>query len=190
MSRKLLGGLIGLEVLVFSLLEGSMVALGLLVPPPLFSKVGSKDLAGRIFGSILGNWLWLGLPCAIILAVTGIVTLARLKPFSRLLLARAAAPVVMAAVISVFAWVLGRTQTIQDSLTRPIDDYPTDVNPRLEFDTLHKLSTNLISVALFVGLAWLVISVIALLKFGLTDRAAVVTTEAGIHQEEPISVSV
>ena len=164
-----------------------MVALGLLVPPPLFTKIGSKDLAGRIFGNILGNWLWLGLPCALLLAVTGIVTLVRLRPSSKLLIGRAAAPLVIAALIGVFAWVLGRTQTIQDSLTKPIDDYPADVNPRLEFDTLHKLSTNLISAALVVGLVWLVLSVISLLKFALTEQISRPLAETS-REELPLSV--
>ncbi len=173
MAKKWVGGLIGLEVLVFGLLEGSMVTLGLLVAPVVFKTITSRDLAGRVFGNILNVWVWPGLVCGLILLATSLLTLLKFKPFSRWLLARTVVLVIMTGLIGGFGLVLNRIDTIQNALTQPIENYPADTNPRLEFDTLHKLSTNLLSAALILGLVWLVFSVIVLVRWravGLIER--------------------
>lgn len=164
MRKKLIGWVVGVETLAFGLLEGSMVTLGLLVAPILFKKIESRDLAGRIFGGILERWFWVGLICTFILLTSAAFTFARVRPISRLLLARLVLAVVMSGLVVAFGFVLSRISTIQASLTKPIDEYPVDTNPRLEFDQLHQLSTNLLSTDLFIGLGWLVLSVLALVK--------------------------
>ncbi len=166
MDRRLFGVLAGVEVLVFGLLEGSMVTLGLVVAPALFKTVESRDLAGRAFGNILGVWFWVGLVCTLLLVVTGAVALIKVKPLNRWLLARLVVLLPMTGLIIGFGLVLSRINTIQASLTKPIEQYATDVNPRLEFDQLHKLSTNLLSFDLVLGLVWLLISIVALVRSG------------------------
>ncbi len=168
MNGKLWGWLVGLESLVFMLLEGSMFTLGILVAPQLFKTIESRDLAGRVFGNILGVWLWVGLACLLVLTATAVISLARTRPLSRLLLGRLLTTVVMLGLVGAFGLVLARINTIQAGLTAPIDTYPTDANPRLEFDQLHKLSTNLLSVALGLGLVWFGLSLTTYLKLKTT----------------------
>jgi hypothetical protein len=184
------GWLIGLEGLAFSMLAGSIVGVALLMPPSLFKMTGSRDLAGRIFGKVLESWLWLAFPCTTLLIITGLLTLLNLRPFSKLLAVRLALPVIVGILIGVFAAILFRISDIQNSLTKPIDDYPTNVNPRLELDTLHSLSTNLISVALLLMLVWLVISVVALVKFRLNRLAETAPTVTATPSEKSLPLSV
>lgn len=181
MTNKLTGWVAGIEAMAFTLLEGSMVTLGLLVAPVLFKKVESRDLAGRIFGGILDRWFWVGLGCTLILLAGAILTVARVRPISRLLLARLVLAVIMTGLIVAFGLVLSRIDTIQAGLTKPIDEYPIDQNPRLEFDQLHQLSTNLLSTDLFVGLGWLVFSVLAFVKL---RGATAITQNIQVEQKQ------
>jgi hypothetical protein len=174
MSKKLIGWLAGIEVLVFGLLEGSMVTLGLIVPIPLFKRITSRDLAGKIFGDILDRWFWVGLACVLVLLVTGVIALVRVRPLSRLLLGRVVALGLMTGLIGAFGWALNRITTLQAGLTKPIEEYPAEVNPRLEIDQLHGLSTNLLSAALVLGLVWFGFSLAAALKqWNNTQKLAV-----------------
>ncbi len=142
------------------MLEGGMVTLGALVAPILFKNIKSADQAGRIFGKILGAWFWVGLACTVILLLSSLVTLINNKSGRRLYFARSFVLVPMLGLIIAFGLVLNRIEAIQSSLTKPIEEYALEANPRLEFDQLHKLSTNLLSINLFLGLGWLVLSAI------------------------------
>lgn len=162
MRSKVWSGLVGLEILAFTFVQGSMITLGLVVAPALFKTIASRDLAGRTFGQILGVWLWPGLVCLAILALSAAFTLWKLKPAGWLLWGRLVSVVLMLGLVIAFGVVLARLNTIQDGLTAPIETYPSDVNPRLEYDQLHKLSTNLLSGALGLGLVWFGLSLAVL----------------------------
>ncbi len=164
MNEKLWAVAAGVEAFAFMLLEGSMFGLGLLVAPVLFKTIESRDLAGRVFGNILGLWVWFGLATSLVLVVTAGLTFARTRPLRRLLVARLAVSLVMLGLIGTFAGVLARLDTIQQSLNAPIETYPSNANPRLEFDSLHKLSTNLLTAALFLGLVWFGLSLAAFIR--------------------------
>lgn len=187
MTRKLTGWLAGIEVLAFGLLEGSMVTLGLLVAPLLFKRITSRDLAGKVFGDILERWFWFGLGCALVLLVTAVVALLKVKPLSRLLMARLGVLVVMTGLISVFGWALSRINSLQASLTKPIEEYSTDVNPRLEIDQLHSLSTNLLSGALYLGLAWFGLSIAVLYRQWGKQSAPNSPAPVEKNEEQPVS---
>lgn len=162
MRSKVWSGLVGLEILAFTFVQGSMITLGLVVAPALFKTIASRDLAGRTFGQILGVWLWPGLVCLAILALSAAFTLWKLKPVGWLLWGRLVSVVLMLGLVIAFGVVLARLNSIQDGLTAPIETYPSDVNPRLEYDQLHKLSTNLLSGALGLGLVWFGLSLAVL----------------------------
>lgn len=177
MSKKVLGGLVAVEILAFSLLEGSMVTLGIIVAPQLFKTIGSRDLAGETFGNILGVWLWFGLGATLALVATGLVSLAlsrRKGPF-RLLVARLVVLPIMIGLVGAFGFVLDKMDQLQATMTQPIETYPLNTGPRLEYDQLHKLSGNLLSAALVLGLVWFGLSLVALFK--LAQPASATTTQ-------------
>lgn len=167
MSKKLFGWIAGIEIMTFATFEGSALTLGW-AAPVIFSQIPSKDQAGRVFGGILSVWFWIGLACTIILTATSLLVLTRIKPLSRLLLVRALTSVLMTVLVVIFGFLMARITTIQNSLTKPIDDYPTNTGVRLEFDNLHSLSTNIVSGAILLGFAWLILSVLSTVK--LSDK--------------------
>jgi hypothetical protein len=161
MGKKLAVGLGGLEILVFAILEGSMLTLGAMVAPALFKTIGSRDLAGKTFGNILGIWLWFALGCALILLVCSVVDWRFSRTKNLLLSIRVAGPVLMLGLLGGFGLVLNRMQELQNNLPKPLDDYAVTDGPRMDIDTLHKTSSNLLSAVLFIGLVWFVLSAIA-----------------------------
>jgi hypothetical protein len=161
MGKKLAVGLGGLEILVFAILEGSMLTLGAMVAPALFKTIDSRDLAGKTFGNILGIWLWFALACAVILLVCSVVDWRFSRTKNLLLSIRAAGPVLMLGLLVAFGLVLNRMQELQNNLPKPLDDYAVTDGPRMDIDTLHKTSSNLLSAVLFIGLVWFVLSAIA-----------------------------
>ncbi len=164
MGKRWFGWVVGIEALAFTLLEGSMLTLGALVAPILFKNIKSADQAGRIFGKILGAWFWVGLACTLLLLLTSLLTFLNNRTPRRLYLARFLVLLSMLGLIVAFGFVLNRIEAIQESLVKPIEEYPTGVVPRLEFDQLHKLSTNLLSLDLLLGLVWLSLSIFILAK--------------------------
>jgi hypothetical protein len=193
MSKKLFGWLAGIEITIFTLLQGSAVTLGLLVAPIVFTTIrGNKlasspnELAGQVFGNILHIWFWFSLICAVILLGTAAFTLRKIKPLSRLLLWRLVTNGIIVALLVAFGWTLFRLDAITAGLSKPIDDYPAGVNPRQEFDFLHALSTDLISIALLVGAAWLVLSVLATVKLSGT-RTTTVDSNTAVASIEPLA---
>ena len=122
MNRKLLAGVITIEGLAFMLLEGSIITLGLIVAPRVFRTIESADLAGRVFGSILGIWVWLGMACTFVLLASAIWT-AWQTHFNRFMLVRIAVLAVMSGIVIWFGTVVSQITTIQASLTKPIEQY-------------------------------------------------------------------
>lgn len=169
MNKKLFGWLVGIDIMTFATFEGSALTLGW-AAPVIFSTLPSKDQAGRVFGNILSVWFWIGLVCTIILTATSLLVLTRIKPLRRLLLVRAIICILMTVLVVIFGFLMARITTIQNSLTKPIDDYPANTGVRLEFDNLHSLSTNVVSAAIMLGFAWLIFSVLSAVK--LSDSKA------------------
>ena len=158
MGRKLAVWLGSLEILAFALLEGSMLTLGAMVAPALFKTVSSRDLAGKTFGNILGIWIWFALGCAVILLVCSGLDWRLSRSKSVLLAIRPAGSALMLGLLVAFGFVLGRMQELQNALPKPLDDYAVTDGPRVDIDNLHKLSTNLLTAVLFIGLVWFVLS--------------------------------
>lgn len=173
MGRKLAVWLGSLEILAFTLLEGSMLTLGAMVAPALFKTVASRDLAGKTFGNILGIWLWFAVGCALILLVCSALDwrLSRVK--SVWLAVRPVGPLLMLGLLVAFGFVLGRMQELQNALPKPLDDYAVTDQPRADIDNLHKLSTNLLQAVLFIGLAWFFVSAYAFYRANSTRKSAV-----------------
>ena len=166
MGKKLAVWLGGFEILAFALLEGSMLTLGTMVAPALFKTIASRDLAGKTFGNILGIWLWFALGCAIILLVSSFLDWRLSRSKNMLLAVRLAGPVLMLGLLIAFGVVLSRMQELQNALPKPLDDYAVTDGPRMDIDTLHKTSSNLLTAVLFIGLAWFILSAFAYYRAG------------------------
>lgn len=183
MGKKWAVGLGGLEILAFALLEGSMLTLGAMVAPALFKTIGSRDLAGKTFGNILGIWLWFALGCAVILLVCSLLDWRFSRAKNILLQVRLAGPVIMLGLLVAFGLVLNRMQELQNSLPKPLDEYALTDGPRVDIDTLHKTSSNLLSVVLFIGLIWFVLSAMAYYQPGVKGSAKRPVTPANQTEE-------
>src|SRR5947208_2833355 len=79
--------LFGIEVLAYALWLGGMVAIAL-TAPVVFQLIGSRDLAGRVFGAILARLFPLIYLCGLVILVSGGIQLARCRSLGRLGLAR------------------------------------------------------------------------------------------------------
>lgn len=187
MVRKIYGWLAGIEILAFSLLEGSMVSLGLLVAPNLFKTLASRDLAARVFGNILGTWFWFGLVLSLALLSSALFTLVIVKPLSRLLVARFVALLFLTGLLVAFGFVMNRMNNILTGLEKPIEQYSPDTNPRHEIDQLHSLSTNLLSLALIMGMVWLVVSIVAMVKRINNNSSLTLSSNVQKPPELPVS---
>jgi Domain of unknown function (DUF4149) len=176
MRNKFFGAIATVETLAFSLLFGSMATLGLLVAPILFRTVTSRDLAGRVFGNILSLWFWVALVCTLSLVATAIFTVATVRENRRILAGRLALLVPMTVIVTWFGFVMARMSQIQASLTRPIEEYSLTENPRLEFDGLHKLSTQLMTWNLGLSLLWFGLTIWTLTAY--VKRASAAKPEA------------
>lgn len=155
MQKKAFAAVAAVEIVAFTVLAGSMATLGIMVAPVLFKTVTSADLAGRVFGKILNNWFWVGLICTLLLLATSGFTLSAFKSARRLGLARLIVLLPMLGLTIWFGSVMGRMLEIQNSLTKPIEEYAANANPRLEFDQLHKVSTQIMTINLGLSLVWL-----------------------------------
>jgi hypothetical protein len=127
-----------------------MVAIAL-VAPALFQQIGSRDLAGRVFGAVLERLFPLTYACALLLLAAGAVRLVRLRQVEKLDLARYGLPLLMLAIAGYTGLVVLREmQALQATLPAPIETLATTDPLRVRFDALHKLSERLM--ALDVGL--------------------------------------
>jgi hypothetical protein len=148
----LLGTLFGLELLAWALWLGGMVAIAL-VAPVLFQQIGSRDLAGRVFGGVLARLFPLVYVCAVTLLGAGAVRLVRIGHVTRLDVARYGLALLMLAIAGyVGVAVLGEMQVIQAGMAGPIETLPTTAPERLRFNDLHKLSERLMGVDVALGL--------------------------------------
>ena len=151
----LLGTLFGVELLAWALWLGGMVAIAL-VAPVIFQQIGSRDLAGRVFGVVLGRLFPMVYVCALVLLGAGAVRLVRIGHVSRLDAARYGLAFVMLVVAGyVGVAVLGEMQLIQAALPGPIESLPTTMPERVRFNELHKLSERLMGVDVLLGLVLL-----------------------------------
>lgn len=181
MQKKVFAAVAAVEILAFTVLAGSMATLGIMVAPVLFKTVTSADLAGRVFGKILNNWFWVGLVCTLLLLATAGFTLSVFKSARRLGVARL---IVLLPILGITIWfgaVMSRMLEIQNSLTKPIEEYAANANPRLEFDQLHKISTQLMTINLGLSLVWLGLTIWLLTAY-LSQPVATPTAQAAPSQ--------
>ena len=149
---SLLGTLVGVELLAWALWLGGMVAIAL-VAPVIFQQIGSRDLAGRVFGAILGRRFPMVYVCALALLGAGAIRLVRIGVLSRLDAARYGLAFLRLAIAGyVGVAVLGEMQVIQAGLPGPIETLPPTMPERVRFNDLHKLSERLMGVDVVLGL--------------------------------------
>jgi hypothetical protein len=149
---SLLGTLFGVELLAWALWLGAMVAIAL-VAPVIFQQIGSRDLAGRVFGAALGRLFPMVYLCALVLLGAGAVRLVKVGQVSRLDAARYGLAFLMLVIAGyVGVAVLGEMQVIQAALPGPIESLPVTMPERMRFNDLHKLSERLMGVDVALGL--------------------------------------
>ena len=147
----LLGTLFGVELLAWGLWLGGMVAIAL-VAPVIFQQIGSRDLAGRVFGAVLGRLFPMVYVCALALLGAGAIRLVRIGTVSRLDAARYGLAFAMLAIAGyVGVAVLGEMQVIQAGLPAPIESLPPSMAERVRFNELHKLSERLMGLDVVLG---------------------------------------
>jgi uncharacterized membrane protein len=148
----LLGTLFGIELLAWALWLGGMVAIAL-VAPGIFQQIGSRDLAGRVFGAVLGRLFPMVYVCALVLLGAGAIRLVRIGSVSRLDAARYGLAFFMLVIAGyVGVAVLGEMQVIQAGLPGPIETLSPTMPERVRFNELHKLSERLMGVDMVLGL--------------------------------------
>lgn len=160
MGKKLAVWLGGVQILAFTILEGSMLTLGAMVAPALFRSIGSRDLAGKTFGNILSIWLWFALGCAAILLVCSFLDWRLARSKNLFLRLRLAGPPLMLGLLVGFGFILTRMQELQNALPKPLDEYALTDGPRRDIDVLHKTSSNMLSGVLLIGFIWFVLSAV------------------------------
>ena len=139
------------EVLAYALWEGGMVALAL-VAPVVFQVVPSRDLAGRVFGGILGQLFPLIYACGAAILLSGLIQ----RRFGHVEIVRYVLVALMLAVaLYTGIVVVGEMNGIQAALPAPIEALPLDSPPRARFDDLHRLSERLIGADVGLGLVLL-----------------------------------
>ena len=150
--RRFLRGLTGVEVLAWAVWLGGMIVIAI-AAPVIFQTIGSRDLAGRVFGAILSRFFPIAYACGSLILIAGVVRFAALRRFNRTEIGRYAVVIVMLAIaLYIGVVVLGEMAGIQASLPGPIESLPLDSGPRARFDQLHKLSERLMGIDVILGL--------------------------------------
>jgi hypothetical protein len=140
--------LFGAEVLGWALWFGGLVTVAL-VAPLVFQVVPSRDLAGRVFGAVLGRLFPLVYVCGGVqlLAGLGRTSAGRLTWVKHALVALVLAIAAYTGVV-----VMGEMVGIQNAFSAPIENIPQDDPQRLRFDALHRLSERLMGIDVVLGL--------------------------------------
>ena len=140
--------LFGAEVLGWALWFGGLVTVAL-IAPLVFQVVPSRDLAGRVFGAILGRLFPLIYVCAGVqlLAGLGRATAGRAAWLKHGLVAVVLAIAAYAGVV-----VMGEMLAIRAAFPAPVENLSLDDPQRARFDSLHKLSERLMGFDAVFGL--------------------------------------
>jgi uncharacterized membrane protein len=133
---------------------GGIVLLGALVAPATFQVLqqadpaNGRELAGQLFGTVIARFHYVAYGSAAVLLVT-LALLAVLGPRPRAFAARCAIILAMlgVALYSDFV-VLSGIDAIQQDVGTLVSRLPADDPRRIQFDSLHELSTELMMVDL------------------------------------------
>ncbi len=157
--------LFGVEVLGWALWFGGLVTVAL-VAPLVFQVVPSRDLAGRVFGAVLGRLFPLVYVCGGVqlLAGLGRTSAGRLTWVKHALVALALGVATYAGVV-----VMGEMVGLQSAFPAPIENIPIEDPRRVRFDALHRLSERLMGFDAVLGMLLLPLIV------ATRPRTAVVT---------------
>ena len=137
---------------------GGMIVLGALVAPATFQILqatepnGGRELAGVLFGAIIGRFHYVAYACGTLL-LASLVAIAVLGPRPRAFAVRCAIIVAMLAV-SVYSGlvIISRIDTIQQQIGGTVSRLAATDARRVEFDSLHQLSTRLMMLNLVAGM--------------------------------------
>lgn len=125
---------------------GGMTGFGLFMAPALFATVPSRQLAGNVAGQVIATLSWLGV--AVPLLVIVLHMLARRRWDWRLTVL--VAVLVLNAVNATY--VRGGIDRAQAAMPLPIEEYAVTDPLRVEYNRWHRLSSNVGSAALLLGI--------------------------------------
>jgi hypothetical protein len=140
--------LFGVELLGWALWVGGLVTVAL-AAPLIFQTIQSRDVAGRVFGAILGRFF------LVLYVAAGAQLLAGLLHSRGAWVKHGLVAVVLGIAVYTNLVVMGEMTQIQATLPGPIETLPVGEGPRARFDALHKLSERLMGVAAMLGLVLL-----------------------------------
>ena len=140
---------------------GGMIVLGLLVAPSTFGVLGAADpqggraLAGAVFGETLRRFHLLAYGCGAVVFVS-LFVLKFVGPPPQAFVARASIVAVMLA-LALYSGVplTGEIEEIQSSAALPISRLTENDPQRVRFDSLHRLSTTLMTINIGLGIVLL-----------------------------------
>jgi hypothetical protein len=140
---------------------GGMIVLGLVVAPATFrvlqaqAPATGRVLAGALFGDILRRFYLLAYGCGAVMLLS-LLMMKSIGPPPRAFLPRAAIVVTMLAVAAYAGVPVAREiAQLQSRVSGPINALPETDPLRLRFDTLHAMSTRLMTVDIVLGLVLL-----------------------------------
>jgi hypothetical protein len=140
---------------------GGMIVLGLLVAPSAFGVLAAADpqggraLAGAVFGETLRRFHLLAYGCGAVIFVS-LFVLKFVGPPPQSFVARASIVAVMLA-LALYSGVplTSQIEQAQSAATQPISRLPENDPLRARFDSLHRLSTTLMTINIGLGIVLL-----------------------------------
>jgi hypothetical protein len=140
---------------------GGMIVLGLLVAPSIFGVLGAADpsggraLAGAVFGETLRRFHLLAYVCGTIVFVS-LFVLKFVGPPPHAFVVRASIVAVMLALALYSGLPLtSQIEQVQSAAEKPLGRLPESDPQRVRFDSLHRLSTLLMTINIGLGIVLL-----------------------------------
>lgn len=135
----------GLQLLLLGVWVGGMAGFGALMAPVLFATVPSRQLAGNVAGQVIAALSWLGVAVPVLVIVLHL--LARRRWDWRM--TALAAVLVLNALNATH--VRGGIDRAQAAMPLPIEEYAVTDPLRVEYNRWHRLSSNVGTGALVLG---------------------------------------
>jgi hypothetical protein len=140
---------------------GGMIVLGLLVAPAIFGALSAADpqggraVAGAVFGETLRRFHLLAYVCGAVIFVS-LFVLKFVGPPPQAFVARAAIVAVML-MLAIYSGVplTNQIEQVQSAAAQPVSRLPETDPQRLRFDSLHRLSTTLMTINVALGIVLL-----------------------------------
>jgi uncharacterized membrane protein len=145
-----------LEIIAITTWVGGMAALAFIAAPAIFKTASSREQAGKTFGLILKRFHPVMYGCGLAILIAGLLRWA--GAFNHHLYASELTRYVIALIMLGFALYSGmvvsrKLDRLRARMPGGIDRTPKDDPRRVEFNSLHRISTTLMAFNLLLGFA-------------------------------------